>query len=185
MPPSLPVDGSDETITGVRPKENAKLHPPEILQAALLGVPFTTIACGKTSIAGGGGGCEGGTGGDGGDGGGGDGGSRGGIAGGGGGGVGGGDGVSRLPQSKQSVPSAQPLYSEPLPPSSQTPSLIHPFSTHSLLHVNGGEGGGGGGEGSGGGGGGGDGGAGGAGGVEGVGGGARGAPTASHWKPSG
>ena len=55
------------------------------------------------------------------------GGGRGGIEGGGEfGGIGGGGPTKRNPQSSQSVASEQRLNSEPLPPSSQNPSLAHP-----------------------------------------------------------
>lgn len=124
-------------------------------------------AAGEGGEAGGVGGGEGGGGaGGGGEGGGGNGGGR-----------GGGDGAVRQPQSVQSVPMGQALYSAPGPPSSQTPSLVHPLSAQLSSHRRGGIGGGGGTGGGDLGKGGGEGGTGGDGGMDGVGGGARGELT--------
>ena len=61
--------------------------------------------------------------------------ARGGIGGGGGIGVGGGGG-QRLPQSRQSDPNVQVLYSAPGPPSSQSLSLAwrHEFAQHDIIY---------------------------------------------------
>ena len=61
----------------------------------------------------------------------------------GGGSIGGGGGsgdTERGPQSVQSVPSKQRLYTEPLPPSSHIPSLTQPGRSHESEHVRGGAG---------------------------------------------
>ena len=102
---------------------------------------------GDGGVGGGGGaGGEGGwAGGDGGAGG------EGGWAGGGGGAGGEGGWARRMPQSSQSEPISQPVYSAPEPPSSQSPSDAHDgLPVHSLLHRSGCKGGLGGGGGAGG-----------------------------------
>ena len=118
--PALPLDGEVASSCGVWLSWTAKLQPPATRHVA----PLSATSLSATSTTGAGGGSEGGEGGAGGRGGGQDGGAVGGDDGGGGGRVGGGEGASRNEQSSQSWPKAQPAYSAPGPPSSQTPSVV-------------------------------------------------------------
>ena len=118
--PALPLGGEVASSCGVWSSWTAKLQPPSTRHIA----PLSATRLSATSITGAGGGSEGGEGGAGGRGGGRDGGFVGGDDGGGGGRVGGGEGATRNRQSSQSWPKAQPAYSAPGPPSSQTPSVV-------------------------------------------------------------